>query len=179
MSSAEKSCRHPKRRSRPFPPDLQSITVGLHSADLYEITRGFGDTNIDLRPLFYWPSFRWVQPMRKQSLAILVPVLIVAIHAWTPLADSAQDDRELAQLGGKILSDTAKHLPKHVRAKLNCTSCHLDGGTVAGAAPWKGVAGVFSEYRARSGRHITLRTGSTIASSGASTEGASAIRRAR
>lgn len=60
------------------------------------------------------------------------------------------------QEGKKLLSETRQRLPKNVGNGLNCTNCHLDGGTTANASPWVGIWGVFPEYRSRSGKVITL-----------------------
>ena len=58
--------------------------------------------------------------------------------------------------GRKLLTETSLRLPKNVGNGLNCTSCHLAGGTTANASPWVGIWGVFPEYRARSGKVISL-----------------------
>ena len=58
--------------------------------------------------------------------------------------------------GKKLMTDTRRLLPQNVGNGLNCTNCHLDGGTTANASPWVGIWGVFPEYRARSGKVITL-----------------------
>ncbi len=58
--------------------------------------------------------------------------------------------------GKKLLTETRVLLPKNVGNGLNCTSCHLNGGTVAQAAPWVGLWGVFPEYRSRTGKLISL-----------------------
>lgn len=47
-------------------------------------------------------------------------------------------------------------LPGHVGNALNCSSCHLNGGTVAEAAPYVGLSAVFPAYAARAGKVITL-----------------------
>ena len=60
------------------------------------------------------------------------------------------------QEGKTLLSETRQRLPKNVGNGLNCTNCHLDGGTTANASPWVGIWGVFPEYRSRSGKVITL-----------------------
>lgn len=61
------------------------------------------------------------------------------------------------QEGKKLLTETHQRLPKNVGNGLNCTSCHLAGGTTANAAPWVGIWGVFPEYRSRSGKLISLQ----------------------
>ena len=66
--------------------------------------------------------------------------------------------RRTAILEGKeLLTQTALRLPDNVGNGLNCTNCHLDGGTRAKASPWIGIWGVFPEYRSRSGRLISLQ----------------------
>lgn len=59
--------------------------------------------------------------------------------------------------GKKILTETASRLPNNVGNGLNCTSCHLNGGTTAYASPWIGIVGVFPEYRSRNGKMISLQ----------------------
>ena len=58
--------------------------------------------------------------------------------------------------GREIVEKTHETLPDHVGNGLHCTSCHLDGGTLAGAGPWIGLPAVFPEYRARSGKADSL-----------------------
>ena len=58
--------------------------------------------------------------------------------------------------GLSIVNATRVALPGNVGNALNCASCHLNGGTVANAAPFVGLWGVFPEYFARSGRVDTL-----------------------
>ena len=60
------------------------------------------------------------------------------------------------QEGKKLLTDTRRLLPNNVGNGLNCTNCHLDAGTSANASPWVGIWGVYPEYRARSGKVISL-----------------------
>lgn len=66
-----------------------------------------------------------------------------------PLGDAIKRGRRIAEA-------TYEELPGNVGNGLHCTSCHLAGGTTAGAAPWVGLTGVFPEYRARSGKVATL-----------------------
>jgi thiosulfate dehydrogenase len=57
---------------------------------------------------------------------------------------------EAIKLGQKVVTDTQSQAKAYVGNGLNCSSCHLNGGTVAGAAPFVGLWGVFPEYRSRS-----------------------------
>jgi thiosulfate dehydrogenase len=61
------------------------------------------------------------------------------------------------QEGRRLLTETHRRLPNHVGNGLNCTNCHLAGGTTANASPWVGIWGVFPEYRSRSGKLISLQ----------------------
>ena len=61
------------------------------------------------------------------------------------------------QAGKLLLTETHQRLPKNVGNGLNCTNCHLVGGTTAHASPWVGIWGVFPEYRSRSGKLISLQ----------------------
>ena len=54
--------------------------------------------------------------------------------------------------GRALVANVRDSLPGQTRSALNCTSCHLDEGTRAWAAPWVGVYGRFPQYRARNAR---------------------------
>jgi len=54
--------------------------------------------------------------------------------------------------GLAIVSNVRDSLPGLTRSDLNCTSCHLDNGTRAWAAPFVGVYGRFPQYRSRNDR---------------------------
>lgn len=58
--------------------------------------------------------------------------------------------------GAKLLKQTQIYAKDYVGNGLNCTSCHLNGGTTAYASPWVGIWGVFPEYRSRNGQVNTL-----------------------
>ncbi len=56
--------------------------------------------------------------------------------------------------GMRLVTETREFLPNKVGNQLACTSCHINGGTVAKGAPFVGVAGLFPAYAPRSGRVI-------------------------
>jgi len=58
--------------------------------------------------------------------------------------------------GKKLMNETQMLLPKNVGNGLNCSSCHLNAGTVPKTAPFVGLWGVFPEYNARDGKVVTL-----------------------
>lgn len=59
--------------------------------------------------------------------------------------------------GQLLVSRTREELPDQVGNGLHCTSCHLQGGTVANAGPWVGITGVFPEFRTRNARVNVLQ----------------------
>ena len=79
---------------------------------------------------------------------------------FTPPAESSVPvgPKGIAIREGKtLLVETHQRLPKNVGNGLNCSNCHLTGGTIANASPWVGLWGVFPEYRSRSGKIISLQ----------------------
>lgn len=78
---------------------------------------------------------------------------------WAPPPDSAIPDDSLGasiRRGLALLVDTRDSLPEYATSSLNCTSCHLDGGRRAGAAPLLGVPGRFPAYLARAGAVVPI-----------------------
>ena len=59
--------------------------------------------------------------------------------------------------GQLLVSRTREELPDNVGNGLHCTSCHLQGGTVANAGPWIGITGVFPEFRTRNAKVNVLQ----------------------
>jgi len=58
--------------------------------------------------------------------------------------------------GMRLHLETKALLPQNVGNALNCTSCHLNAGTVADGSPFVGVSAFFPSYAPRAGRIITL-----------------------
>jgi thiosulfate dehydrogenase len=58
--------------------------------------------------------------------------------------------------GMRLHLETKALLPHNVGNELNCTSCHLNAGTVADGSPFVGVSAFFPSYAQRAGRIITL-----------------------
>lgn len=58
--------------------------------------------------------------------------------------------------GMRLNLETKDLLPGHVGDQLNCSSCHLNAGTVADGSPYVGVSAFFPSYGARAGKMITL-----------------------
>ncbi|HKB52492.1 MAG TPA: c-type cytochrome [Ramlibacter sp.] len=58
--------------------------------------------------------------------------------------------------GMRLHLETRTLLPQNVGDELNCTSCHLNAGTVADGSPFVGVSAFFPSYAPRAGRIITM-----------------------
>jgi thiosulfate dehydrogenase len=58
--------------------------------------------------------------------------------------------------GMRLNFETRSLVPSNVDNELNCTSCHLNAGTVADGSPYVGVSAFFPSYAARAGRVITM-----------------------
>ena len=76
----------------------------------------------------------------------------------TPRLATMLREKNAQQLvqGARLNIDTARMLPKHVGAQMNCASCHLNAGTVADGSPYIGVSAFFPSYAPRAGRVITM-----------------------
>ncbi len=76
----------------------------------------------------------------------------------TPRFASMLERPNAAQLvrGMRLNLETKALLPGNVGNALNCASCHLNGGTVAQAAPYVGLSSQFPSYAARAGKVISL-----------------------
>ncbi len=72
--------------------------------------------------------------------------------AVEPVEEVVDGPTGLAARGKELALDTHRLLPDYVGNGLNCTNCHLEGGTVPKAAPWIGVTDRYPRYRARSGK---------------------------
>ncbi|MHB1677452.1 MAG: c-type cytochrome [Sulfuriferula sp.] len=59
--------------------------------------------------------------------------------------------------GMRLVTETKVLLPHNVGNSLNCTSCHLNGGTVANGSPFVGLAATFPIYAPRAGRTIDFK----------------------
>ncbi|MDR3367610.1 c-type cytochrome [Rhodoferax sp.] len=58
--------------------------------------------------------------------------------------------------GMRLMVDTKALLPNNVGDGLNCGSCHLNGGTVAGGSPYVGLSAFFPSEAPRAGKVIDL-----------------------
>ena len=59
--------------------------------------------------------------------------------------------------GMRLHLETRTLVPQNVGDSLNCTTCHLNAGTVAGGSPFVGVSAFFPSYGPRAGKIINLK----------------------
>ena len=59
--------------------------------------------------------------------------------------------------GMRLMAETKALLPNNVGDVLTCNSCHLNGGTVAHASPYVGVAALFPSYAPRAGKILDFK----------------------
>jgi thiosulfate dehydrogenase len=94
----------------------------------------------------------------KTMRAELDPKVVDSSAFVTPrIADllGTQNPEQLVR-GMRLHLETRALLPDHVGDNMNCTSCHLNAGTVADGSPFVGVSAFFPSYAPRAGRVITL-----------------------
>ena len=60
------------------------------------------------------------------------------------------------RMGYEIVVHTQRYAKRYVGNTLNCTNCHLDAGLNPNAVSFVGLSAQYPEYRARTGRTITL-----------------------
>jgi thiosulfate dehydrogenase len=89
---------------------------------------------LDLKPV---PPARYVAPRYADMLA-------------SPNADQLIN-------GMRLMTDTKTMMPDKVGDQLTCNSCHFNGGTVAQASPYVGVAALFPMYNPRAGKVIDFK----------------------
>ena len=113
------------------------------------------------------PGARWIKLRTALTLAI---VLLGAPIAEAPPAGRhppqlrAPSERtipagpvgEAVRYGKRVLTQTQVFASAYVGNGLNCSSCHLEAGAKAYAAPWLGLWGMY-EYRARNAKVNTLQ----------------------
>lgn len=93
----------------------------------------------------------------RAARATLDPKVDASRFETPRLADILREPNadQLVQ-GMRLNTETHTLLPNNVGNVLNCSSCHLNGGTVADGSPYVGVSAFFPSYAPRSGRVITL-----------------------
>jgi len=93
----------------------------------------------------------------KRMRAQLSPQVESTLFETPRLANLlAAPNAEQVVRGMRLHLETKALLPDNVGNSLNCTSCHLNAGTVADGSPFVGVSAFFPGYAPRAGKTITL-----------------------
>jgi thiosulfate dehydrogenase len=80
-----------------------------------------------------------------------------ATALYDPQALPAGEVGESIRYGHDIIVDTQHLLPEYVRAKMDCSACHLEAGTKARGGSFVGTYAYFPQYNKRSHRVIALQ----------------------
>jgi thiosulfate dehydrogenase len=143
----ERAFAHGTRGAVPVRMRPQTLAMGALAAAVLAACHEAPHNDTDHEPV------RRPQAVEPVAVALGDPVPLVVPDESTIPAGPAGD---AIRRGRDLVTRTRELLPNNVGADLHCTSCHLNGGTVAKAGPWVGIVGVFPEYRARAGRVTTL-----------------------
>ncbi len=65
-------------------------------------------------------------------------------------------DKDKLVYGMRLMNETKKLLPDNVGDALNCSSCHINGGTVPQASPYFGLTALFPSKNPRAGKVIDM-----------------------
>jgi thiosulfate dehydrogenase len=96
-------------------------------------------------------------PSAAPSLKLVKDGKPVGTYRVPSLAElSAEPEAARILQGMRLLDDTARLLPGHVGAPMDCNSCHLSGGRQADSVPYLNTALSFPGYNPRAARIITL-----------------------
>ena len=98
-----------------------------------------------------------VQAMRRELEPLSSAPARFAAPRFSAMLSSVNADQLV--LGMRLMTETKDLLPENVGDVLNCTSCHLNGGTVANASPFVGLTAIFPVLFAKiRARHIDGRS---------------------
>lgn len=106
-------------------------------------------------PFLKLPACIFAAGLAASTVVVAADVpLVVPSDSTIP----AGPEGDAIRLGRQLMNDTRKQLPRNVGNGLNCSSCHIAGGTQAYASPYVGLTALFPMYNARDGRVISLQT---------------------
>ncbi len=95
--------------------------------------------------------------IKNQRDALLLAPIAPSKFTVSRFADTlAAPNADQLVLGMRLMTETKALLPDNVGDVMNCSSCHMNGGTVAKGSPFNGVAALFPMYNPRSGRIISI-----------------------
>ncbi len=104
----------------------------------------------------------FMRPMPDASARTTLAVLNSdgqEVARYVPPADKdilAQPNADQILLGKRLLADTARLLPEHVGAQMNCNSCHLADGKVDAANGYINTVNFYPRVMPRAGSEVDL-----------------------
>ena len=123
----------------------------LHDDEIAEILSfvrsSWGNAAPPIKPAHVAKMRKQLNPSTDDETAFVTPRL-------ANLLSAANADQVVR--GMRLHLQTKALLPDNVGSALNCTSCHLNAGTVADGSPFVGVSAFFPSYAPRAGKDVTL-----------------------
>ena len=123
----------------------------LSDAEIAEILSfvrsSWGNDAAAIKPAQVARMRKQLDPQTTDSSAFETPRLATLLSA---------SNADQVVRGMRLHLQTKALLPDNVGNALNCTSCHLNAGTVADGSPFVGVSAFFPGYAPRAGKEITL-----------------------
>ena len=135
---------HPRVYTMPGFARLQDDEI----AEILSFVRSsWGNAAPAIKPAQVTKMRKQLNPSTDDETAFVTPRL-------ANLLDAANADQVVR--GMRLHLQTKALLPDNVGNALNCTSCHLNAGTVADGSPFVGVSAFFPSYAPRAGKEVTL-----------------------
>jgi thiosulfate dehydrogenase len=97
------------------------------------------------------------------AVRLVLPVLFLALAAVTARTDAQTPsfppgpEGSAARYGYQLVTQTQSLMPHNVTAGMSCSSCHLDAGRQAHAAPFRGIFADYPLWEGRTRRMIALQ----------------------
>ena len=135
---------HPRVYTMPGFARLQDDEI----AEILSFVRSsWGNAAPPIKPAHVAKMRKQLNPSTDDETAFVTPRL-------ANLLSAANADQVVR--GMRLHLQTKALLPDNVGNALNCTSCHLNAGTVADGSPFVGVSAFFPSYAPRAGKDVTL-----------------------
>ncbi len=129
-------------------PEFSSLTDRELSEILSFVRANFGNDGAQVQPSAVAEMRATLAPKSTAPANFVVPRLADLL--------GRPDTKELVQ-GMRLMSETDTLLPHNVGDGMTCSSCHMDGGTIAHASPYVGLSALFPMHNPRAGRVITMQ----------------------
>ena len=145
-----KALRDFQEKNRHAPPAMimSHVSRGLSAADAQAVTAYIAQLKADEHPVAVRPAADADYKFIAQSPQAFTPPPETAIPAGA--------DGSMIWRGLQIFRDTRQYAKAYVGNALNCSSCHLDHGRLAGSAPMWAAFVAYPKYRSKNHQVNTL-----------------------